>query len=172
MIILGIDPGLVSGALAVVRSDGTASCADMPVIGEGTTEEVNALALERIIIRWKPNHCYIERAQFFPGQGGSSAFKYGGSYFAVRAVLSLCYVPITAVSAAVWKKSYGLKGGKGKLQRVAKEAARQRAIQLYPDMAHALDRVMDHGRAEALLIARFGLTAPGGLASAALRHTG
>lgn len=149
----------MSGALAVVHSNGTASCADMPVIGEGSSEEVDAHAVRALIRKWKPDHCFIERAQFFPGQGGSSAFKYGGSYFAVRAIIALSLIPIAAVMPGVWKKSYGLKGGKGKEAKVAKEAARQRAMQLYPGIAHALMKKQDHGRAEALLIARYGLSA-------------
>jgi crossover junction endodeoxyribonuclease RuvC len=159
LIILGIDPGLHSGAVAIVRDDGTAAFADMPTLGDGTTLEVNALVLAGLIRSWKPDHCYIERAQYFPQQGGSSAFKYGGSYFAVRAVVALCHVPITAVMPGVWKKHYGLKGGKGKDLAIAKEKARQRATQLYPALAAGMARKMDHGRAESLLIARFGALA-------------
>lgn len=159
MIILGIDPGLTSGAVAIVRSDGTAAFADMPTLGDGTTLEVDVLALAALIRSWKPDHAFVERAQFFPGQGGSSAFKYGGAYFAARAAVTLCYVPTTPVMPGVWKKHFSLRGGKGKALTVAKDRARQRAIQLYPKLAYGMARQLDHGRAEALLIAHYGMWA-------------
>ena len=38
-----------------------------------------------------------------------------------------------------------------------KEVSRARASELYPAMSHMFQRVMDHDRAEALLLARYGL---------------
>jgi len=49
----------------------------------------------------------------------------------------------------VWKKFHQLRGGD-------KEAARQRALQLFPAAHALLARKKDHGRGEASLIALFG----------------
>lgn len=53
-----------------------------------------------------------------------------------------------AVQPSVWKKLFGLGGAD-------KRDSLQMARKLYPVLAHDLRRVMDHNRAEALLIAHF-----------------
>ena len=64
----------------------------------------------------------------------------------LEATIQLLEVPMTIVEPSVWKKFHQLRGGD-------KEAARQRALQLFP-AAHALfARKKDHQRAEAALIA-------------------
>jgi crossover junction endodeoxyribonuclease RuvC len=50
----------------------------------------------------------------------------------------------------MWKKFHALPGGD-------KEAGRQRALQLFPAAHELFARKKDHGRAEAALIALFGL---------------
>ena len=54
------------------------------------------------------------------------------------------------VESSAWKKFYKLPGKD-------KEAARQEAIQLFPDAHAMLARKGRHGRAEAALIALFGV---------------
>ncbi len=62
----------------------------------------------------------------------------------------MCGVPLSIIESSAWKKYYRLKGDD-------KEGARALALQLYPHLASSLARKLDHNRAEALLIARFGL---------------
>src|SRR5262249_60843507 len=94
-------------------------------------------------------HAFIERAQAMPKQGASSGFKYGRATGAIEAVLVCCEIPMTIVEPTAWKKHHGLRGGD-------KEGGRQRALQLFPAAHGWLARKMDHGRAEAALLALYG----------------
>jgi hypothetical protein len=164
--ILGIDPG-VHGGVAVldIADNGTpvlVDAIDIPVIGSGAKERVDAAALRVFIATHLLAHAFIERAQAMPKQGASSGYKYGRAVGAIEAVVALCAVPITIVEASAWKKALGLLG-----QRGDKEASRQRALQLFPTAHALLARKKDHGRAEALLIAAFGGKMLGHAAAAA-----
>jgi crossover junction endodeoxyribonuclease RuvC len=82
-----------------------------------------------------------------PGQGTRSMFTVGLGYGLWLGVLGALRIPYTAVRPAVWKRSIG--------PSKDKEASRLRAQQLYPGAD--LRRKKDHGRAEALLLASYGL---------------
>jgi crossover junction endodeoxyribonuclease RuvC len=150
MKILGVDPG-VRGGLAVVEVVGglvarLVDAVDIPVVGVGAKERVDALAVRTWIAARSPEQAAIERAQAMPKQGASSGFKYGRAVGTLEAVISCCQLPLTIIKPTAWKKLHALRGSD-------KEASRQRALQLFPD-AHALfARKRDHGRAEAALIA-------------------
>jgi crossover junction endodeoxyribonuclease RuvC len=148
--ILGIDPGIRGGCAIVQVKDDAApvliDAIDIPAIGIGAKERVNVLVLRDWIRQHQPDRAVIERAQAMPKQGASSGFKYGRATGALEAVLACCEIPVEIIEPTRWKKLHHLRGGE-------KEAARQYALQLFP-AAHALfARKMDHGRAEAALIA-------------------
>jgi crossover junction endodeoxyribonuclease RuvC len=149
--ILGIDPGIRGGlAIVFVGANGAApqlvDAIDIPVAGVGAKERVDVLAIRDWIVRHAPQHALIERAQAMPKQGASSGFKYGRAVGAIEAVIAGCAVPLTIIEPTAWKKFHGLRGGD-------KETSRQRALQLFPAAHTLLARKMDHGRAEAALIA-------------------
>jgi crossover junction endodeoxyribonuclease RuvC len=153
MRVLGVDPG-VNGGLAVVEiTDGAASvlieCIDIPAIGSGAKERVDAIAIRNWLAAHKPQHAYIERAQAMPGQGASSGFKYGRAVGAIEAAITLCSIPVEIVEPPAWKRFWKLPGKD-------KESGRQKALQLFPASHAALARKKDHGRAEATLIALYG----------------
>lgn len=147
--ILGIDIG-VSGAIAWL--DDTGACAaviDMPIAdGIASPHGLVQHLRERLREHARPRHAYIERAQAMPKQGVVSMFRYGQSYGIVLGVLASYEIPYTLVSPSYWKRTFGLLGRD-------KEAARALAQQWFP--CAPLARKCDHGRAEALLIARWGL---------------
>jgi crossover junction endodeoxyribonuclease RuvC len=148
--ILGIDPGIRGGlAVVLVNSSNGAQLVDaidIPTVGTGAKERVDVIALRAWVLSHRPDHCLIERAQAMPKQGASSGFKYGRAVGAIEAVIAGCEVPLTIVEPTAWKKFHALRGGD-------KELSRQRALQLFP-AAHALfARKLDHGRAEAALLA-------------------
>jgi crossover junction endodeoxyribonuclease RuvC len=60
-------------------------------------------------------------------------------------VVALCSIPLILVEASAWKKQLRLPGKD-------KEAARQKALQLFPAQHVLLARKRDHGRAEAALL--------------------
>ena len=153
MKILGVDPGIRGGLAIVMIHDGAppdvVDIIDILVIGTGAKERVDVLAIRSWVLCHQPHHAVIERAQAMPKQGASSGFKYGRATGAIEAVLACCEIPMTIVEPSLWKRFHHLPGKD-------KEAARQRALQLFPS-AHAwLARKKDHGRAEAALIALYG----------------
>ena len=155
MKLLGVDPGIRGGLAIVSIDDGAApqliDAIDIPVTGVGAKERVDVLAIRTWIIAHAPQHALIERAQAMPKQGASSGFKYGRATGALEGVLACCEIPMTIVEPSVWKKFHQLRGGD-------KEAARQRALQLFPAAHALLARKKDHGRGEAALIALYGST--------------
>jgi crossover junction endodeoxyribonuclease RuvC len=153
VIALGIDPG-IRGGLAVVSNDGErvvmVDAIDIPAIGSGARERVDAIAVQNFIRRHAPTLALIERAQAMPRQGASSGFKYGRATGALEAAIVLSSIPIEIVEPSIWKRHWRLPGKD-------KEFARQRALELFP-AAHAFfARKKDHGRAEAALLALYGL---------------
>jgi len=155
MRILGVDPGIRGGLAVVTCNDGATPPAivdtiDIPVVGLGAKERVDVHTIRTWIQAHAPiDHAVIERAGVMPRQGISSGFKYGRAVGAIEAAVMLCGVPLTIVEPSVWKRFHNLYGAE-------KEASRQRALQLFPAAHALLARKLDHGRAEAALLAIFG----------------
>ena len=154
---IGIDPGL-AGAIAILNDNDIMVCVfDMPIMaGTGKRQQVNAAQLAKMLRNSSGDlkyggeglvTAYLERASAMPRQGVSSMFSFGCSYGIIIGVLSTLRIPTVIVSPRTWKKKAGLIGKE-------KDAARALAQQLYPDAE--LGRKRDIGRADALLIARFG----------------
>jgi crossover junction endodeoxyribonuclease RuvC len=150
MKILGIDPG-IHGALAILAINHGAApqlvaVLDVPVIGTGAKERVNVMFVRDWLAAHAPDQALIERAGSMPRQGVASTFKYARAVGSLETVVACSNIPYSIIEPGVWKKFHRLRGGD-------KEAARQRALQLFPN-AHALfSRKKDHQRAEAALIA-------------------
>jgi len=152
MTILGIDPGL-SGAGAIVDDDGSLlSVFDMPTMGEKTRKRIDASLVSRLIREIGPSLAIIEDVHSMPGQGLSSTFSFGRSAGVVDGVLAALEVPVRFVDPRAWKKAYRLSA--------SKEDSRRAAIEMWPKHAHLFERAKDHGRAEAALIARWGVMRP------------
>jgi crossover junction endodeoxyribonuclease RuvC len=154
MRLLGIDPGIRGGLAIVLVNSGNGGAQlidaiDIPTIGIAAKERGDVIALRKWVLSHRPDHCLIERAQALPKQGASSGFKYGRAVGAIEAVIASCEVPLTIIEPTAWKKFHALRGGD-------KESSRQRAMQLFPAAHALLARKMDHGRAEAALMAVYG----------------
>ena len=149
--IIGIDPGAVSGALALIDDNlDFIEVIDMPVELNGKKQEVNAVELSKILTVWKSHGkltVYLESVHSMPGQGVSGVFGFGDSFGCIRGVCGALMIPLVRVTPQMWKKRAGLIGKE-------KDAARSKAQQLYPEAP--LGRKRDCGRADSLLIARFG----------------
>src|SRR6516162_3034460 len=105
---LGVDQGVNGGLAVVAIANGAApvlvECIDIPVVGTGAKERVDAAAIRTFIDRHKPAYALIERAGAMPGQGSSSGFKYGRAVGAIEAAIMLSGVPLTVVEPSAWKK--------------------------------------------------------------------
>ena len=144
MRILGIDPGSVSGALALITDD-EIWLRDMPEL----SKHVNPAELARLLKEWRPDVAAIEQVGAFPGQGISSAFNFGRGYGTAIGVVSCLEIPLHFYAPTVWKKHFGLVG-----KREDKDAGRVKAIQLYP-WVKGLELKKHGNRADALLIATY-----------------
>lgn len=152
MRIFAIDPGLGGGWAAVI--DGRPhSVGDMPVSGDGARRRIIASALADRMRAWEPQLCVVEMVSAMPGQGVSSMFRFGMAYGAALAIAGTLGIALELVTPPVWKKHFRLTG---MAPEIAKEAARQRALELAPWLTANLDRKRDHNRAEALLIGLYG----------------
>ncbi|WP_299730133.1 hypothetical protein [uncultured Endozoicomonas sp.] len=150
-IIIGIDPGL-KGGIAVLESDSKKiiRLEDMPVSPDGKKQKVNGYGLLKIFggyTRDTVEMVYLERVGARPGQGVVSMFSFGRSYGAVEATVSLLGLSLTYVTPQSWKRRAGLVGAE-------KDASRGKVLDLYPDAD--VTRKKDNGRADAVLIARYG----------------
>ena len=145
---IGIDPG-ASGAIVVLHDNKIVGFLLMPVFKDGKSTRVNGAEVANFMRKYPGGHVYLERVHAMPGQGVSSMFTFGHAAGVVEGILQGACIPYTLVTPQSWKKRAGLIGAD-------KDAARSRAIQLYPDL-----RILDlkgkgQAVADAILIARFG----------------
>lgn len=148
-LLVGIDPGC-SGAVVVM--DGAFRLIEwmaMPTLKPGKAARVNAPALAAFLREFDDAHAYLEAVQAMPGQGGSSMFSFGHAAGVAAGVLGALEVPTTLVTPQAWKKRAGLIG-------TDKDAARTRAIQLWPAWRDLDAKGRGQALADAALIARFG----------------
>lgn len=148
--IIGIDPGN-TGAIAALNDAYTLiDVVDMPLMANGKKQQVNASKLAGIIFDFAgylEATVYLERVHAMPGQGVTSMFNFGMGYGVLQGVIATIGLPVMMVTPHSWKKKAGLLGKD-------KDNARTLAQQLYPGAP--LGRKKDIGRADAILIARFG----------------
>jgi crossover junction endodeoxyribonuclease RuvC len=154
MLIVGIDPG-ISGAIAAVTPSGSLQWVhDMPVRDAGKktrkANEIDGVSLARLLRVHVADigEVWIEEVSAMPGQGVSSMFSLGDSRGCIRGVCEALGLSTQRVHPTTWKRSCGLLGAD-------KGASRAMAIRLYPG-CDVLARKKDHGRAEAILLARYG----------------
>jgi crossover junction endodeoxyribonuclease RuvC len=153
MIILGIDPGL-SGGVAVLNDHAQLiEAIPMPVRAKTDTKmEMDGAALTKFIERHGTVIFMLvlerQRPMLAFRQSAQTGFSLGRSQGLVEGIVAALRIPLTLAEPQVWKKYYGLKGGKEN-----KQLSRAKAAALYPTAP--LDRKKDEGVAEAILIARW-----------------
>ena len=151
-VVLGIDPGL-SGAIAALDQNGEpVIVADLPVIADRSLKWIDGAALQSTILdalQGRQCHAFVERVSAMPKQGVSSSFQFGVGFGSILSLLQAMHISIELVTPVVWKKSYGLSKDKN--------ASLHKARLLYPTAE--LHLAKHDGRAESLLIARYGFLA-------------
>jgi len=146
--VIGIDPGF-GGALAVIDRD-VIYVTDAPILDVSGRREMDLAAMRALLVPLAGAHAFIERVHSMPGSSGRSMFSFGTGYGAWLGELAALQITTTRVEPARWKAA--MMDGMGK----EKDAARLRAMMLFPKHAHLFARKCDDGRAEALLIAEYG----------------
>lgn len=163
MIKIGIDPG-ITGAIAVLCDDELMAVHDMPVlevkVGKTNKRQVSPQLLAQIFndilleyANGRECRVILEKVGAMPGQGVTSMFNFGRSFGVVEGVTAGHGLAIAYVTPQAWQKRSGKKDGK--------DGARQRVMELYPKHADWFKRIKDDGRADAVLIARYGLASGG-----------
>lgn len=149
-IIIGIDPGAVSGAYSVLTRDGKfCLCNDFPVKDKMIDGKQLADDLDNIIKATGEASAVLEHVNAMPGQGVCSSFNFGQGFGIIKGVLDAFEVPYDLVRPAKWKKAL-------KLDR-DKDASLILARDLYPAAQPFLKRKRDHNRSEAILLAHYWL---------------
>lgn len=150
--ILGIDPGL-KGALALydARFPSTAKVWDMPTTRKGVDGVELARLLEMIHRLCPGMSAVIEEVGGRPRQQG--VFDFGLGVGIIHGCLASAGIPFTLVSPSRWKPEMGLRRGPAETKPENKSRSRALATKLFPTLASSFARVVDDGRAEALLIA-------------------
>jgi crossover junction endodeoxyribonuclease RuvC len=152
---LGIDPGL-SGAVVLLNSARDISLAyDMPLSarksGRKTRNVIDTVALWDIFKDITADtaitiHVTIEQVSSRPGEGVTSAFRFGHSLGVVDGMTAALAVSRHWVSPVTWKKHFKLIGQ-------PKDASRVLARERWPKQRDLFALKKDVGRAEAALIA-------------------
>ena len=144
--VCGIDPGL-TGAIAMLNGHGVALF-DLPV----TRGEINGLALHAELALANEvdpiTAVFLEETHAMPGNGSKANFSQGFTMGAIVTAVRMASLPLHRVAPSTWKTKMGLRGK-------TKDASRHLASELWPGSEFKL--VKHHNRAEAALIARYGL---------------
>lgn len=156
-VIIGIDPGCSGAIVAMTPSGHYIEHMNMPTIKVGAKSRVNGAAVASFLRRQaydSEGECmaFLEQVGAMPGQGVSSMFTFGHAAGVVEGILQGLMIPYTLVTPQAWKKTAGLIGSD-------KDAARSRAIQLYPSLRILDQKAKGQAVADALLIARHGIGA-------------
>lgn len=150
--ILGIDVGL-SGAIALIQDGELITVVDMPTVtldrNGKAKRQVSAPELLQIIKDLDPTDAYVEKVFAMAGQGVTSVFSFGRSLGVVEGILTALRIKTTLVTPQTWQKRLAVSGGK--------DGSRARAMDLFPEQAQLFKRVKDDGRADAALIAAWGV---------------
>lgn len=163
MNLMSCDPGL-SGAICFLNDGKIVELLDTPTRADGSNREIDIMAVCRRIDKHKPTHAIIENVQPMPsipgpngvrrGMGAASSFRFGFAVGQMRSCM-VCYgMEVRLVHPQSWKRWAGLKGPD-------KEQSRQKALLLMPSAAPWLGLKKHHNKAEALLLALYGLDSIG-----------
>lgn len=150
--IIGVDVGL-DGAIAMMNGTDLIKVLDMPTVtldrNGKAKRQISIPELIEIIDEFKPEEAYIEKVFAMSGQGVTSVFSFGRSLGAIEGVIAARSIKSTLVTPQTWQKAMGVSGGK--------DGARARAMELFPYQMDFFKRKKDDGRADAALIACWGL---------------
>ena len=151
--IVGIDPG-AKGALAFFDPvAGTLDIVDIPTVevkrGAKSKVEISPQMLAAVIGARHPSVAVLEKVGAMPGQGTSSMFQFGRGVGMIEGVLAALHIPIVYITPQGWQKAVGMRGGK--------DGGRARAAEIFPAYAATFARVKDDGRADAALMAWWGV---------------
>ena len=146
--VVGVDPG-VTGAIAVIIDGRLKSVWDMPM-HDSRCDGAHVHEILEGVAMAHDTTVVVEDTQPMPKNGSIASFKLGLNTGVVLGVVQSMSLPLRRVRPSDWKRGQGLIGK-------TKNASRGLASELYPEFANQFRLVKNDGRAEAALIARYGL---------------
>lgn len=145
MRVAGVDPG-VTGAIALHEGGRLVKVYDLPAY-DGRTDGATLASLFKEL---SPDVVYLENTQPMPKNGSIASYSLGFNTGVVVGVVQSLQHPLIRVRPSVWKQKMGV-------TKLDKNGVRGIVREIYPDQAPLFKRVMDHNRAEAVLISRYGV---------------
>lgn len=111
-------------------------------------DEAEVLSTLQFFASMGATHLFIEQVQGLPGQSAPAAFNFGMGYGIVRMAARAAGLAIESVPPTLWKAEL----------RVPKDkrAARGRASEMLPMLAHLWPLQKDDGKAEAAMLSLYG----------------
>lgn len=142
---VGIDPGGSSGAIAVIT------------IHKGEIVSHKCIYFSKstlwewfeFLLHSDPLWAMVENVHSMPGQGVSSAMKFGVNVGHIEMALTAAEVPFDKVSPQKWMKFYGMKKKDNETKTEWKKRLRERIQQIIPDLK------VTNNNADAFLIAYY-----------------
>lgn len=165
MKILGVDPGVEGGLALLDEAGNLLGVWDMPVVdvrvGKTTRHRLALSILSDLIGSFHADHAVLEHVQGRPTDVPTYAGELCRASGHVEGIIVAKGIPLTPVQPMAWRKAMGVMLKPGSTGPQRKEASRQRALQLWPGDSELFARKLDADRAEAALIARWGLLCAG-----------
>lgn len=148
--VVGIDPGL-TGAFAMIRDGELVALVDMPIEQVGGKNRIDPHEVASILVQLGPvDLVVVEFVNAVFGSAAGTSFSFGHGAGILHGVLSAYERPWQQVKPPAWTAALGLTGTGKNMHRAA-------AMNLFPSEAGQFARVMDDGRADAALIAEYGV---------------
>lgn len=155
IISLAIDPG-ISGAIALFHGSEFRGIQDMPIRPGRTTSgkkkrkrnEVDPWAFAEFVKKSGAHQAFLEDVHAMPRDGVVGAFSFGRSLGVLEGVLAANDVDTIIVRPNDWTSCFSV---------YDKDHARRIVAKMLPRDATMFQRKKDSGRADAVLIGRYGL---------------
>jgi crossover junction endodeoxyribonuclease RuvC len=150
-VFIGVDPGL-TGAVAFIDSRGKAKVFDLP--HHPTQHRLDGFRLASLMRSMAPAddevHVYVEKLHARAGGGGMVQMgSMMQSVGIIQGAIDCTRFPVTEITPQTWKRLYRLTSDKAKSLELARR--------LYPELQPDLKLAKHDGRAEALLLAHYGV---------------
>ena len=145
MYVVGIDPGK-TGAIAVLSDNTVIELFDLSGDYKNNTDYL----IQAITSCTEDPLVILEKVHAHPKEGVSSVWTFAEGYGVLLGVLTALGIEYEQVHPAVWKRALDLIGKD-------KNASRAKAKELFPALEDKLKRTTDHGRSDAVLIAKWRL---------------
>ena len=150
--IVGVDPGFTGAIAHLDPGSWDLKVYDIPTTGNLKGRIVmNHRQVAELLRPPEVERCIgiLERVGCMPGQGISSAFRFGSCAGALEMAMVGHSYEFFDPSPATWKRHFKLSSDK--------DASRGLASQRFPAQSHLFSRKKDDGRAEAALLALWGV---------------